>query len=398
MKPKKTVLFVGANGFPFGSAMIQRQLQLANSLLNAGFNVTVINRKGTHNKTICVREHIFKGGNFKGINYLYASLVPYKPRNFFARNLLKVFGFVNELFIVIWYRLFKNCRYVFNNSVALAPLKYYCFLTRILNIKFIYDYVELIASLAKRDVKSLDEIKAKFDYKFIKFTDAIICISSFLDNHVHKIAPHKKTIKIPPIIDFSFYESVNKLTNKNPYFLFCGSAAYYDIITFIITAFTASIGIDNGYHLKLVINGTDKQIKVLKEHIIKTGKADYIKVLSQLSYTILVSFYKSSFALLIPISDSLQDKARFPFKISEYTAAKRPIITSDSGPVKEFFTDNDNALIAKHNNLNDFTEKMNYLIKNTELSDKIGNNGYLLGKKVFNYKTYSQKLREFLEN
>jgi glycosyltransferase involved in cell wall biosynthesis len=96
--------------------------------------------------------------------------------------------------------------------------------------------------------------------------------------------------------------------------------------------------------------------------------------------------------LLLPLRNTIQDKARFPFKISEYLASGRPIITSDVGVISEYFIDNENALICIPDDIDSFVEKLNYVIFNSYAANEIGNKGYLLGKNYFNKDCYNSDL------
>jgi glycosyltransferase involved in cell wall biosynthesis len=140
------------------------------------------------------------------------------------------------------------------------------------------------------------------------------------------------------------------------------------------------------------VNGGAEKISKHRDSI-KDDKT--IKILSNLSYEVLISYYKNAKALLIPLQDNLQDKARFPFKISEYTAAARPIITSDSGAVIDYFQDGINALLAKTGDVNDFAEKLKFVLNNPQEAEKIATKSHELGQKLFNYKSYSTSLQEF---
>ena len=99
-------------------------------------------------------------------------------------------------------------------------------------------------------------------------------------------------------------------------------------------------------------------------------------------------------ALLLPISESIQDSYRFPFKIAEYTACRVPIITSKVGAVENYFNDLENAIFSLPNNIDDFSEKMNYCIQN-ELSH-IANNSYNIGYENFNYDNLNIDLNKFI--
>lgn len=397
VKKKETILFLGTGGFPFGTATIQRQIQLAKSLQLAAFKVIVINSRSPHSSFTAKKEKISVHGFYQGIEYLYCSLVPYRPANFFLRNIIKQLGIFLEFFAILYYRLFKHTKYIFYRTNILSSLKYHYFISKVFGMELIYDYVELYDSVGERINKNKKGSEISFDYNFYKYTHKLVVISNFLENHVKKIAPDKQMVKIPPIIDFSYFDNIKVEAQKSSYFLYCGSSTYDDIIKFIIKAFVNSNSAENNYKLKLVISGNSDQLSSLNQYLIDNQYQSSIEVLSKLSYFDLVSHYKSASALLIPMSNNIQDQARFPFKICEYTASKRPIITSDTGVIKEFFEDRVNAFIAKSDNFEDFINKLNLVVEQPKLADSIGVNSYELGKNVFNYKTYSEVFSNLIQ-
>ena len=391
-----TVIYVGSNEFPFGSATVQRQVQLSKSLLSAGFDVVVINRRGGHSKSIVRKEKIKVHGIYQQIEYFYSSLCSYKPKSFFLRNLFKLTGYPGELFLIVYFRVFKSARILFVRAHKLHNLKYYYYVSRALHMELIYDYVEFYSSLRKRDKNSLDDFADGFDYQFIKYVDKLIVISDFLLNHSSKIDPEIRILKIPPVIDFDFFDSIEIQDFKFDYFVFCGNAAYHDIINFVILAFQKSKAIDNNFKLRIILHGNDREIENCKLDVHNKGLKDFIIINSKLPYSDLVRHYKEAKALFIPLTKSVQDMARFPFKICEYLASKRPIITSDVGEIVIYFENGKNALIADSEIIDSFVAQIDYVIDNPEKIKKIGEEGYLMGRKVFDYKSYSHDLKKLI--
>ena len=236
-------------------------------------------------------------------------------------------------------------------------------------------------------------LEKTFDTQFHTYVDKLIIISPFLEQHVKNIAPLLPYIIIPPIIDFEKYARAHNKPDQANYFLFCGSTHYTDVIEFILKAYTTSASEERGVSLILIINGNAEKILKLQDSI-KQNKS--ITMLSRLAYDDLIGYYKNAKALLIPLQNNLQDQARFPFKISEYTAAARPIVTSDSGAVTSYFTAGQNALLAKTGDFTDFAEKLKFILDNPEKAEQIAEHGHLLGQQHFNYKSYSNKLNAFI--
>jgi glycosyltransferase involved in cell wall biosynthesis len=392
LKKTKTVLYVGPKGFPFGSAEVQRQLQISKAILSEEVRVLVINNKGIHPKNIIQKENIGRSGTFEGIDYIYTSGTPLYPPNFFIRNFLKVIGWLNELATILYHAFTGDLACIIICTSRLRRLKYFWFLTRITRTKLIYDYVEYFSSLSDRSMKDPSN-KKTFDTVFFNYTDGLIIISFYLEQHVNSLKANRPHVIVPPIIDFEKFDKIKNKPDEPDYFLYCGSVQYADVIQFIIEAYRKSRGESHGVTLILVVSGPAEIISRIKLSIMSDKK---IKILSGLPYEDLIGYYKNARALLIPLQDNLQDKARFPFKISEYTAAGRPIITSDSGAVVDYFKDGENALLAKTGDLEDFSAKLNYVIDHPEIAEQIAQKSHALGERFFNYKSYSPVLTDFL--
>jgi glycosyltransferase involved in cell wall biosynthesis len=99
---------------------------------------------------------------------------------------------------------------------------------------------------------------------------------------------------------------------------------------------------------------------------------------------------------LIPLRPTYQDVARFPHKIGEYLASGNPVISTNYGEVKFYFKDMDNMLIADSYDVNEFAEKMRFVINNMSEVKKIGLNGRDLAWNKFNYKMQGGVIDNFL--
>jgi glycosyltransferase involved in cell wall biosynthesis len=133
----------------------------------------------------------------------------------------------------------------------------------------------------------------------------------------------------------------------------------------------------------------------LRERINRSKKKESIKVLSNLSYNDLVNAYINSEALLIPMRNTDQDKARFPHKISEYCASRRPIITSNIGEIKNYFNE-ENAFLCPDFDMSAYAKAMFNIISEPELANRIAQKSYETGVVNFNYKSYSKSLINLL--
>ena len=391
---RKEILYLGSRGFPFEpSADIQRQIMISKILIKAGYDVTVICAKG-----IFKDNNIRFKGKFEKINYIYTSFTSKYCNQRFLRLVIKIFGRINEFFYILFKRILSNKKEIifFVNTNSIYLLKYYRIISRIIQVKLIYDYVEYVKTLGSPNSYFKSNLK-RFDQSVAKLSDNLICISDFLIEKIRVKAAEKKIIKIPAITDFDKFDKINKYyQSKKSYFLYCGSVEYKEAINFIVDSF--KLILNNEVDLIIITNGSNAKINDLKDFLSTNIKQKQISILTNIEYEELISLYKNALALLIPLNLTLKDIARFPHKISEYTASKRPIITTNVGEIRNYFADNENAFIVTNFNIKEYAQKMEFVINNKYLADKIGLNGRSIGEQYFNYKSYVTNIHNFIEN
>ena len=119
---------------------------------------------------------------------------------------------------------------------------------------------------------------------------------------------------------------------------------------------------------------------------------------SNLSYESLMQLYIDAMALLIPLTGSIRDTARFPHKICEYLASGNPMITTNYGEIPYYFRAEENALIADKFEVNSFSEQMQFVIDNPQQAARIGEEGKKTGRKYFHYQSYGEQLTSMIEH
>jgi glycosyltransferase involved in cell wall biosynthesis len=376
----KKILSVGHMQFPLGQAQVQRQLLMAKAISFGGFDVTVLCRYGIHSELDGVKPEDI----FEGIHYVYCSGTSIRPEGIFKRNLLKYKGLFNE------YRYYR--RYSKNSQLAGAIVStnsfhnilFYYLLGRIFGITTIVDNVEYWT--ANKNIKGWKRFdKYLYDKYYFHFADKIICISDFLISKVNT-PKREKILKIPSITDYNkFGDAGTCPLIKGKYFLFCGSKAYSEIIDFVISSF--EILNQEDFNLVLVTAKTNG----LKERINKSKFKDHILILTDIPYNNLVNLYTYSEALIIPMRNNDQDRARFPHKIGEYCAAGRPIITNRVGEINNYFTGSNSYLCSDYN-ITEYAEAMQKIISEPSKAAVIASGSYNTGLLHFNYLSYSKAI------
>lgn len=376
----KKILSVGHMQFPLGQAQVQRQLLMAKAIILEGFDVTVLCRYGIHSES----DGISKEGFFEGVHYVYCSGTSIRPEGIFRRNLLKFKGLFNEY---RYYREFSK-----NGQLAGALVStnrfynilLYFLLGRLFGIITVVDNVEYWT--ANKSIKGLNRFdKYLYDKFYFHFADKIICISNFLISKVNRVGKIK-ILKIPSITDFDKFRHTGTYPIvKGKYFLFCGSKVYSEIIDFVISSFE----ILNQRDLSLVL--ITAKTRCLIERIEKSQLMDRIKVMADIPYNELVNLYTNSEALIIPMRNNDQDKARFPHKIGEYCAAGKPIITNKVGEINNYFSESNSFLCSEYDTA-EYAKAMARIISDPVHAKDVAEHSFQTGLLHFNYRSYSKPI------
>lgn len=224
--------------------------------------------------------------------------------------------------------------------------------------------------------------------------NGILPISEYIiDKTKHFKKPYLKT----PILA-SFPKEIAKVQKGN-YFLYCVYADYYRVISLLLDGYKKYyIQSHNSYNLILVLSGTDTQIQRIKDYILSEELESKVIILTKLPYSELLSHFSSSKALIIPLDPNhVQDTARFSQKIAEYLSSGTPIISNNVGEIKNYFTDRENIILSEFS-AEGFAKAFTWVQTHPEASEKIGINGFNLGKDKFDALNFGADLHQFLQS
>ncbi|MEO6683138.1 MAG: glycosyltransferase [Ginsengibacter sp.] len=394
MKNKKSIVFLGYGEFPYGFAEVQKIILISKSLIISNNKVTVICRNGYHNSS--ERPNLNRSGVYENINYIYASGSVFRNKNFLRRRINHVKGRINEILLLRNYKKRKELDYAILSTRNFYSIVYYSILSKLFKFKTILNYVEYYSAMEKGKFQISKKINdTLFDRLAPSISDAVFPISEFLIEQTKRVSPYKNYLKIPGLTDFDNYKGIETL-NIEKYFLFCGHAAYKEIIYFIIDSY--SLLKSNSVKLYLVINGDQEDLNSIKEYALMKDPSKKINIYSKLSQKELFTYYYNALALLIPLRPTFQDIARFPHKTGEYLASGNPVISTNYGEVKNYFTDGENMLLAEAYDIYLFAEKMEYAISNPQEVKEIGLKGKNVAIKLFDYRYKAQEIDDFLNS
>lgn len=90
--------------------------------------------------------------------------------------------------------------------------------------------------------------------------------------------------------------------------------------------------------------------------------------------------------------DSLQAQNGFPTKLGEYLLSKNPVVITNVGDIPLFLKNEESAMIAMNNDVNDFASKLIWLIENPEQAKKIGEKGADIANQFFKAEYITKKM------
>ncbi|MGZ4856937.1 MAG: glycosyltransferase, partial [Methanobacteriaceae archaeon] len=377
-------------GFPIGNAEVQIIKLNFKSLKLAGFSPLIINKY-----SINEAKGRKKLNRIDGIPYVYTSYDVNRPNSFVKRNLNKITGLIGEFMLLI-----KKKRKI-HTAILYTPnfleLIYYRTLSKLFGFKLIIQYVEFRSAIDYR-LKSIYKFNDwLFDNYFYIFCDGVIAISEFLKEHVNSRSKHTPVLKLPVVSDFGSFSTSSGIKGTD-YLMYCGTIAYHEVIEFIINIFTLLKDTKKcPEQLVMVISGQWEPGWTKLNNILELNnyKKDII-VKSNIKYEELISLYSGAEILLIPLRNNIQDVARFPHKIGEYSASKRPILSNNVGELKYYFKDNESALLVEEYTVKAFVEKLTAVLDSKDLLNKFGEAGYQVGIKYFDYKAQADELKRFI--
>jgi glycosyltransferase involved in cell wall biosynthesis len=395
MKDRKSVVFLGYHSFPYGLAEVQKIILISKSLVLAGNRVTVIGKNGIHNKM--ERPELKVNGMFEDIEYLYVSGSCFRNDSFLKRRIFEIKGFLNGFSFLRKRKKEGRLDYAILSTGSFSAILFYAILSKFIGFKTILNYVEYYSEIKKERFQIGKRLN---DWLFDKYapslSHAVLPISEFLINHIKKVAPKKKYLKIPGLTDFERYNGIEMVPGQK-YFLFCGSASYKEIVDFSIDSF-GLLKNNTSVFLYLVINGSDNDILEVKKYINASPQNDRIKVFSKLSQKQLFTYYKNAAALLIPLRPTFQDIARFPHKTGEYLASGNPVISTNYGEVKYYFKDKENMFLAESYDINLFADKMQFVMDNPAEAQKVGAEGKNIASNLFDYRNRAAIISDFINS
>ena len=234
----------------------------------------------------------------------------------------------------------------------------------------------------------------------------IIGGTSLLEQHLTKIAPNTKYLRLWPPTDTGYYGSGSAIRAKEmlnicdtPLIVYAGAVSKLEGVDLLIESMKSIV--DKYPDAKLIIAGP------ILEHDPIIGKPlDYWKLVQRLNLGDNVIFSGSlrmpdvadllaaATVLVNPKVDHLANRVAAPIKIGEYLASGRPVLTTRVCELDEWLVDRRDVLFCSPGDAGELAEGICEIMTDAVLSERLSSGGVLMARRVCNFRAWGEKVVE----
>lgn len=175
---------------------------------------------------------------------------------------------------------------------------------------------------------------------------------------------------------------------------YCGYISEFkDGVSVLIRAFAIVSDKHPNYKLQIIgpfaDNKTEQNLYSLVESL---GVKNNVVFIGPIAVDAMPIRLKSSKILALARPDNLQAKYGFATKIGEYLMTGCPAVLTRVGAVEDFLQDKHDCILAEPDNVDDFAEKLLWIIDNYEEAENIGKRGQETALRCFNSEIEAEKI------
>lgn len=239
----------------------------------------------------------------------------------------------------------------------------------------------------------------KWPYRlFFKHSEFITGVSNRIIEEYSKRS-NREIAYTPPLIPFEIIGTKNKFRNKwgvlssDIVLLYAGSLKPLKSVDTLIEALgILDLNKIKKFNLKVLIAGDGVSRKELEKRVKELKLKEVVRFLGIVDRKEMSQLYN-----LADIYTICSEFEGLPISLLEALANKKPCITSDAPGLIEISNNNENTLLFKTKDERDYANKIETLLSDESLQDKIKNNGKLYFEKFFSYDILINDFRKIID-
>ena len=275
---------------------------------------------------------------------------------------------------------------------------------------WIYDLPEAVIKLAgRKDVHVFNEVtehpeigadsarakeRARKRVEAIKKIDGLFVISTKLKQaYVDRGVDAGKIHIINMTVDADRFNGLQKQGDEKS-IVFCGHGANNkDGVDQLIKAFAKVHEQHSEFLLKIIGPAPQRgDASGNVELVERLGLTESVIFCGRKSPDEVPQLLKNATILALDRPDSLQAQNGFPTKLGEYLLTENPVCVTNVGDIPLFLKNGESALIAEHDNVEDFATKLLWAINHPSEAYEIGRRGADVARIHFNVMTEAKKM------
>jgi glycosyltransferase involved in cell wall biosynthesis len=385
-----------SNGFPNGMAATQRVRLLSKAMLLKGHRVTILCIRALERAPI---ENMKVRGCYQGIEFEYTPGTTIRAKSFIKRRWLEAWGLLVSIL-----RLFQfkksgtvNCIYLWGATGKLTFTGcFYRGLAKILGIPLLVELNERPWSLQTK----LPYLEKKVSP--LSGVTGVIVISSLLRDWVQaeadRISKKVEILYVPILVDpQEVGASYPPVHQAEPFLVFAAAPQYGETIRFLLEAMKLVVKKHPLCQLKITgVRNTDSTGTWLRSDQNSKNLRQNIQLMGYIPRSELLTLFRQSYALLIPLFNDVTSLARFPTKLGEYLCSGRPVITNEIGELTKYLVDDDSAFLCDRTDSAAYAETICRALDDPAHAAEVGLRGKEVARSRFDYALWAGALSSFL--
>lgn len=384
MSSELNIAIVNTMAFPSGAASVNRILSYSKGLVEADSKVTVYSTS------------FGEDTDFHEINGIRYKTLREKSNSGLTSKFSLLLALFRLMRILLSSKNKHSAIILVSNSLLLIYPIY--IVSRIKRIKLIQEKSEFPFVLNKKSA-----ISKIFAWLYVNTTyklfDGMIIMTHKLEEYfTDKVRKNCKMIVIPMTVEPERF-LIKTENSSEKYIAYCGDiGGNKDGVLNLITSFSL---IEKKYpDLKLILIGGSKNPneRVKLEEYAQQLNCKNVVFYGVVSRDEIPPLLCNAHILSLARPSSLQSTGGFPTKLGEYLSTGKPVVVTKVGDIPLYLTDQFNAFVVEPDNVEEFAEKLEYVLNNYEDALLVANRGKELVETTFNYRYQSSRIKHFFEN
>jgi glycosyltransferase involved in cell wall biosynthesis len=231
--------------------------------------------------------------------------------------------------------------------------------------------------------------------------DGIFCISNYLiDFYRTNGFAESKLFLVPSTVDTGRFNIMYDSPLKYDYIAYCGSLTILkDGVNVLIESFSKISEKHPGINLVLIGTGDTREEEMMIKNLVHSLHLESrIIFLGLLPRTEIPPYLINAKILALARPKSKVADAGFPSKLTEYLSTGNPIVVTRVGEIPYYLKDKEHAFLTEPDNVNDFADKLDFVLDNFDLAKQVGAKGKELTTTTFNYNFQAKRMLTFINS